>query len=358
MEKIESVDELQSQFEFQKGKFCKTKFSSPVSYYRNYEHVRISDIVGDPQKIDEHSYFYGKRICLTGSFMSGTRSEILQKIADLGGISTNSVTKTTDVLIVGQQDYRVVGESGMSTKQKKAVELHDAGGKIEILDESDMKEHLNSNYVTNTQNNNDMQELNLFEFEETKTFTIIPLELNISPDDCVITINKEVFDKPITIKEGDSISWKISKVGYETLSGKKKVTSDFVFKEVVGSVELKPIPNGVMYKESPLWTECNLGASSKEEAGLFFAWGSTDGNLNASEIHDSVLLMKTVEELKVSSIIDENCNLTADYDAASMILKDGWRLPKSDEIQGLIAKCDWEDAFAGTLLNIRPVKTL
>ena len=53
----------------------------------------------------------------------------------IGGIPTDSVTAKTDILVVGQQDYRVVGDSGMSSKQKKAITLLEKGQDIEILSE-------------------------------------------------------------------------------------------------------------------------------------------------------------------------------------------------------------------------------
>ena len=44
-----------------------------------------------------------------------------QMTADIGGIIGKSVTKSTDYLMVGQQDYRVIGEDEMSNRQKKAI---------------------------------------------------------------------------------------------------------------------------------------------------------------------------------------------------------------------------------------------
>ena len=58
-------------------------------------------------------------------------------MAEVGGIPTDSVTAKTDVLVVGQQDYRVVGDSGMSGKQKKALQLLEKGKDIEILSETE-----------------------------------------------------------------------------------------------------------------------------------------------------------------------------------------------------------------------------
>lgn len=70
------------------------------------------------------------------------RAEAQQKIADIGGILGNTVTKETDFLIVGQQDYRIVGDDGMSSKQKKAIGLIEQGSTLEILSENDFLKNI------------------------------------------------------------------------------------------------------------------------------------------------------------------------------------------------------------------------
>lgn len=99
--------------------------------------VRAKDIVGDSDKIDPDNYFYGKAVCFTGAFSFSTRKELQQYIADVGGTPVDGVTKKTDILVVGQQDFRVVGDTGMSSKQRKALDLLSKGQEIEILSEKD-----------------------------------------------------------------------------------------------------------------------------------------------------------------------------------------------------------------------------
>lgn len=99
--------------------------------------IDVSSIKGDEAKFDPDSYFYGKSVCFTGSFSFGVRKDLLQAVADIGGIPMNSVTRTTNILVVGQQDYRIVGEEGMSKKQKKAMELIIKGQDLEIMSESE-----------------------------------------------------------------------------------------------------------------------------------------------------------------------------------------------------------------------------
>lgn len=49
--------------------------------------------------------------------------------------SQELVGQIIPILVVGQQDYRVVGDFGMSNKQKKALKLLEKGQDIEILSE-------------------------------------------------------------------------------------------------------------------------------------------------------------------------------------------------------------------------------
>ncbi len=99
-------------------------------------------IVGDPEKHNLSSIFYGRTIVFTGALSSMVRSEAQKIIADIGGIIGNSVTKETDLLVVGQQDYRVVGDDGMSNKQEKAVNLIERGSLLEILSEDDFLKNI------------------------------------------------------------------------------------------------------------------------------------------------------------------------------------------------------------------------
>lgn len=132
-----TFDDLEGKYNFHRGKFAPGVFESHhaiekpgVSYNEFIKSLNI-----DPSTIDESNYFFGKSVCFTGTCQYGTRKQLLQKVAEIGGIPTNDVTTKTDILVVGQQDYRVVGDSGMSNKQKKALKLLEKGQDIEILSE-------------------------------------------------------------------------------------------------------------------------------------------------------------------------------------------------------------------------------
>ena len=133
----ESFAALQNATEVRCGRFSNNYFRPQLSTKKSGSGLNVSEIVGDPSKIDEGSYFFGKAVCFTGKCLYGTRKDLLQIIADVGGIPVDSVTKKTDILVVGQQDYRVVGQDGMSGKQKKAMKLKDEGIEIEIMSEAE-----------------------------------------------------------------------------------------------------------------------------------------------------------------------------------------------------------------------------
>jgi len=114
----------------------------PSESKRQYRPKNLNFIIGDISKHNPESIFYGRTVVFTGTLSSMTRLEAQQIIADIGGNNGNGVTQETDYLIVGQQDYRIVGEDGMSNKQEKAIKLIKNGSEIEILSEDDFLKNI------------------------------------------------------------------------------------------------------------------------------------------------------------------------------------------------------------------------
>lgn len=138
-----NIDDLEKEYQFHRGCFRNDKFVAQLSTKSHGNGTDYSKIIKDitsdvdPSKFDEGNYFYGKNVCFTGTCQFAQRKNLLAKVAEVGGIPTNSVSKHTDILVVGQQDYRVVGEDGMSSKQKRALELLSQGVEIEIMSETE-----------------------------------------------------------------------------------------------------------------------------------------------------------------------------------------------------------------------------
>lgn len=99
--------------------------------------VKCKEIVPDESKFDETHLLYGNTVVFTGKLSRLTRNEARQMVADIGAIPQDAVTKETQFLIVGQQDYRIVGEDGMSSKQEKAIKYKSQGIDIEIMSENE-----------------------------------------------------------------------------------------------------------------------------------------------------------------------------------------------------------------------------
>lgn len=99
-------------------------------------------IVSDRTKHNPSNIFYDKKVVFTGKLLSMVRKNAQQIIADIGGNATSELTKDTDFLIVGQQDYKVVGEKGISEKQQKAFKMVEDGSNIEIISESEFLGHI------------------------------------------------------------------------------------------------------------------------------------------------------------------------------------------------------------------------
>lgn len=136
-----SIDDFPEKLKTTVGQLYKGGYK-PSNTKREHKARDLTKIVGDPKKHNPESIFYGRSVVFTGTLSSMIRSEAQQIIADIGGINGNSVNKNTDFLVVGHQDYRIVGEDGMSSKQEKAVKLIEKGSTLEIISEDDFLKNI------------------------------------------------------------------------------------------------------------------------------------------------------------------------------------------------------------------------
>ena len=97
--------------------------------------VKSADISTQNTEFDEDSPIYGKVVIITGALKLMTRAEAMQVIVDLGGINGDTVTKKTDYLVIGNNDYCNSIKDGKSTKQKKAEQYILKGCDIKIIPE-------------------------------------------------------------------------------------------------------------------------------------------------------------------------------------------------------------------------------
>ena len=94
----------------------------------------ITPSVDAKNRVDSPLY---NRVCVfTGTLESFTRREAMQLVVDLGGIAGDNVTKKTNFLILGNNDYCTTIKDGKSSKQKKAEKLILEGSDLQIIPES------------------------------------------------------------------------------------------------------------------------------------------------------------------------------------------------------------------------------
>ena len=108
--------------------------------------VKAKDVSPETLEFDEDNPLYDKVCVFTGALEKMTRKEAMQIVSNLGGINGDSVTKKTNYLILGNNDYCSTITDGKSSKQKKAEKLILSGQDLTILSENVFYEMID-NYV-------------------------------------------------------------------------------------------------------------------------------------------------------------------------------------------------------------------
>lgn len=80
------------------------------------------------------------------------------------------------------------------------------------------------------------------------------------------------------------------------------------------------------------WATCNVGASTPEQTGEFFAWGETKTKSTYAE-RDSKAAGKRTGDISGNH----------EYDTAAALWAGGWRMPTMEEWQELSKHCRWTD---------------
>ena len=93
-----------------------------------------------------------------------------------------------------------------------------------------------------------------------------------------------------------------------------------------------------------LWATCNVGATSKEQYGTYYAWGETSpkSKYSWSNYQHANGSYKTCQDIGVN-ISDTQ------YDAAKIEWGDNWRMPTKDEINELVTQCTWTAATVNSV---------
>ena len=98
--------------------------------------TKAKDIIAESSGFDTDHPLYGKVCVFTGTLEKMVRKDAMQIVANLGGINEDNVTKRTNYLILGNNDYCSTIKDGKSNKQKKAEKLILSGQDLQIISEN------------------------------------------------------------------------------------------------------------------------------------------------------------------------------------------------------------------------------
>lgn len=99
--------------------------------------INLNSLVGDSSLHDVDNLLYQKYIVFTGALERMVRKDAAQMVLNIGGYVENSVTKSTNYLVLGCNDYCKQIKDGKSSKQKKVEKLQLSGQDIGIITEKE-----------------------------------------------------------------------------------------------------------------------------------------------------------------------------------------------------------------------------
>ncbi len=95
----------------------------------------VKNIVSNNTEFDEDGPFYERYMVFSGTLEKMTKSEAAQLVVDVGAKVENSVTKKTNILILGSTEQNSILKGKKSAKQIKAEKYIQEGQDLEIIDQ-------------------------------------------------------------------------------------------------------------------------------------------------------------------------------------------------------------------------------
>lgn len=135
----DNLDDLLTSVNLQKGKLFDTGYNpcGVKKQGKGGHRIDIDEIKAITDNFDEDHPFFEKNIAFTGTLESMQRKVAMQKVVDVGGVLSNSLTKKTNYLVMGIQDMRQLNGKEKSSKLIKAETLISKGSNLEVIAEDD-----------------------------------------------------------------------------------------------------------------------------------------------------------------------------------------------------------------------------
>lgn len=110
----------------------KRLFAKKVLSYKDF----IGKIDSSDFTPDSDNPIFGKTVVFTGTLEKMVRKDALLLVAKLGGIPSNTITKSTNFLVIGNGEFAASVKEGHSKKMKKAEKYQLSGFDIQIISEN------------------------------------------------------------------------------------------------------------------------------------------------------------------------------------------------------------------------------
>lgn len=99
--------------------------------------IRSTLVPPDPADLDPEHPFAEAGVAFTGALMSMPRRDAAQLVVNAGGEFSTNVSKKTNYLVFGQQDFTRFVDGESSAKTKKALALVNDGHPLQIIEEAE-----------------------------------------------------------------------------------------------------------------------------------------------------------------------------------------------------------------------------
>ena len=156
---------------------------------------------------------------------------------------------------------------------------------------------------------------------------------------------------PVTFSEGFTITVNVSTGGVFRTSTTKSISIERNHLSKMLPMEVVPVfvPEAIDLGLSVKWASFNLGASSPEESGDYYAWGETKAKSNFSwssykwsnGATDKMTKYCTNSSYGYNGFTDDKTVLDPEDDAARVNLGESWRMPTDAEWTELRENCTW-----------------